>query len=247
MRSTYLVFATILLSACSTKAPDQTVATTAQPLSGGAVMGGTAPGNGASGTVNGAPVTVNGAVIPPNGQMQSSAARVAETYSIPAGSSLRVRLDQTIDSRRNRPGDRFTASLYGPIMIDGREAIPNGTRFTGHVTDAKASGRLKGRAVIGLTLDSFTIDGEDYRIDTAPDRRVSKSHKRRNFAFIGGGAATGAVIGALAGGGAGAAIGAGAGAGAGLTTAIFTGKKNVAIQAETILSFRLREPVTVTE
>jgi hypothetical protein len=171
----------------------------------------------------------------------------AETFNLPAGSAIRVRLDQSIDSRRNRPGDRFTATLNGPILIDGREAIPNGTSFAGHVTDARHSGHFKGRAVVGLTLDSFTIDGEEYQIDTAADRRVSGGHKKRNFAFIGGGAATGAGIGALVGGGVGAAVGAGAGAGAGATTAFFTGKKNVAIRAETILSFRLREPVTVTE
>ena len=171
----------------------------------------------------------------------------AETFNLPAGASIRVRLDQTIDSRRNRPGDRFTATLNGPILIDGREAIPNGTQFVGHVTDARHSGHFKGRAVVGLTLDSFTIDGDEYQIDTAADRRASGGHKKRNFAFIGGGAATGAGIGALVGGGVGAAVGAGAGAGAGATTAFFTGKKNVAIRAETILSFRLREPVTVTE
>lgn len=170
-----------------------------------------------------------------------------ETYNIPAGSSIRVRIDQTIDSKRNRAGDHFTATLDGPILIDGKEAIPNGTRFDGHVTDAKHSGRFKGRAVVGLTLDSFRIDGEEYRIDTASDHRVSSSHKRRNFAFIGGGAAAGAGIGALAGGGMGAAVGAGAGAGVGATTAFFTGKKNVAIRAETVLSFRLRQPVTVSE
>jgi hypothetical protein len=175
------------------------------------------------------------------------AAPAVESYNIPAGSAIRVRLDQTIDSRRNRAGDHFTATLDGPILIDGKEAIPSGTRFDGHVTDARSSGRFKGRAVVGLTLDSFRIEGEEYRIDTAADRRVSGGHKRRNFAFIGGGAAAGAGIGALAGGGAGAAIGAGAGAGVGATTAFFTGKKNVAIRAETILSFRLREPVTVTE
>jgi hypothetical protein len=193
-----------------------------------------------------APASAN-AVPPPAPSDPVPAQSEPEAIKIPAGSAIRVRLDQTIDSKRNRPGNRFTATLYGPVLIDGREAIPNGTRFSGHVTDAKSSGRFKGRAVIGLTLDSFTIEGEEYRIDTAADRRVSGRHRRRNFAFIGGGAGAGAAIGALAGGGAGAAIGAGAGAGVGATTAFFTGKKNVAIRAETILSFRLREPVTVSE
>lgn len=177
----------------------------------------------------------------------SAQSQPAETFRIPAGTALRVRINQTIDSRRNRVGDPFTATLYGPLMADGRVAIPTGTRFRGHVTDARRSGHFKGRATIGLTLDSFTIEGEEYRIETAADRRTGGGHKKRNFAFIAGGAASGAAIGALAGGGVGAAIGAGAGAGAGVTTAFFTGKKKVAIRAESILSFRLMEPVTVTE
>jgi hypothetical protein len=101
--------------------------------------------------------------------------------------------------------------------------------------------------VIGLTLDSFTLDNEIYQIDTGADVRRSTGHKKRNFLFMGGGAGGGAAIGAVAGGGAGALIGAGAGAAAGVTTAFFTGKKNISIPAETLLSFRLRQAVDVTE
>jgi hypothetical protein len=170
-----------------------------------------------------------------------------ETVRIPAGTNLRVRIDQTVDTKRNRAGDRFTATLNEPIVMNGQEALPRGTQFSGHLTNAKASGRFKGRAAIGLTLDSFTYEGERYSIDTARDSRVSGNHKKRNFLFIGGGSGAGAAIGALAGGGAGAAIGAGAGAAAGATTAFITGKKNVTVPAETLLTFRLREPVNVTE
>ena len=53
----------------------------------------------------------------------------------------------------------------------------------------------------------------------------------------------GAAIGAVAGGGKGALIGAGAGAGAGTVTAAATGKRQVAIGAETLLRFTLRAPV----
>jgi len=170
-----------------------------------------------------------------------------ETYNIPPGTLLRVRIDRTLDTKRNRAGDRFTATLNTPVFVAGREAIPRGTLFTGHLTSAAQSGHLKGRAVIGLTLDSFTLDHETYEIDTGSDVRTSRGHKKRNFLFIGGGAGGGAAIGAAAGGGMGALIGAGAGAAAGATTAFFTGKKNVSIPAETLLSFRLRQPVDVNQ
>jgi hypothetical protein len=170
-----------------------------------------------------------------------------ETYNIPPGTLFRVRIEQTVDTKHDRAGERFSATLNTPVTVDGREAIPRGTLFTGHLTSAAHSGRFKGRAVIGLTLDSFTLDNESYDIDTGSDVRRSKGHKKRNFLFIGGGAGGGAAIGAVAGGGAGALIGAGAGAAAGVTTAFFTGRKNITIPAETLLTFRLRQSVGVTE
>ena len=162
---------------------------------------------------------------------------------LPEGTLFHVRLAETLDTQRNRTGDRFRATLDTPIAVDGKDVIPRGAIFSGRVDASKPSGRLKGRAVISLALDSFELNGKKYDIATSHAGRSSKSHKKRNILAIGGGAAGGAAIGALAGGPAGAAIGAGAGAGAGTAGAAFTGKKNVRIPVETQLSFRLRTPV----
>jgi hypothetical protein len=117
--------------------------------------------------------------------------------------------------------------------------------FHGRVTEAKKSGRLKGRAVIGLTLVSFQLDGATYPIETRMQARGSGSHKKRNVAFVGGGAGAGAAVGGIASGGAGALIGAGAGAAAGGVTAFITGQKNVRLPAETPLTFSLQHGVAV--
>jgi hypothetical protein len=162
---------------------------------------------------------------------------------ISSGTSLHVRVDNTIDTRRNRVGDRFQATLVRPVMVNGRTILPSGTPFHGHVTTAAASGRLKGRAVLGLTLDGFRLRGREYRIDTTHVSRVSNAHKRRNTVLMGGGAALGAAVGAIAGGGKGAAIGGVAGAGAGTAGAAATGKKEVAIAAETPMVFIVRGAV----
>ncbi len=194
----------------------------------------------------GTPVASTGAPAPSYPQQAQVQAPV-ETYNIPFGTLLRVRIDRTVDTKHDHAGEGFTATLNTPVTVDGRVAIPRGTLFTGHLTYAAHSGRFKGRAVIGLTLDSFTMDNEAYRIDTGSDVRSSKRHRKRNFLFIGGGAGGGAAIGAAAGGGAGALIGAGAGAVAGATTAFFTGRKNISVPAETLLTFRLRQSVDVTQ
>jgi hypothetical protein len=168
-----------------------------------------------------------------------------DPITVPQETALRVTLDQSITTDQNRSGDRFEATVSEPVVIDGKTVIPEGARATGLVVDARHSGHLKGRAQLHLALQSVEVDGKTYDIRTTTPGRVGRDHKKRNWAFIGGGAAGGALIGALAGGGEGALIGGPIGAGAGVATAYFTGKRDIKLPAETRLSFRLTEPVTI--
>jgi hypothetical protein len=177
-------------------------------------------------------------------------ARVTEerheaTVVIPAGTRIRVRLAQTLDTRNTRLGERFGATLDTPIMAGHRVLVPRGTPFEGSITETKNSGRFKGRAVMQVRLNSFRLHGTTYHIATAPDTAVSGNHKKRNLVLMGGGPAAGAGIGAIAGGGAGALIGGGIGAAAGATTAFITGKKHVRLPVETPMTFSLRSNVQV--
>jgi len=179
------------------------------------------------------------ATIPPADPDSTHAVRV----TIPARTRIRVRLAETLDTRRTWVGERFTAYLDEPIVSGNRVVIPKGTTFAGRVVESRSSGRLKGRAYLGVTLDTFQLGGATYKIATDADFRASRSHKRRNLALIGGGSGSGAAIGAVAGGGLGALVGAGAGAAAGTTGALITGRKNVRLPAETTLLFSLRSPL----
>jgi hypothetical protein len=165
--------------------------------------------------------------------------------TIPAGAIVQVRMAQSVDTRRNRAGDRFTATLDRPIQVGEKMLVPKGTPFSGHVTASGASGRLKGRATLGVTLDSFELNGTSHKIQTSSETRASAGHKKRNGILIGGGAGLGAALGAIAGGGKGALIGAGAGGAAGTAGAAATGKENVAFPVETPLTFSLKSPVTI--
>ncbi len=187
------------------------------------------------------PVAQPSADPQPPGAPPAAAPR-AELF-IPSGTALRVRLDGGVSTRRNQPGDEFTATLSRPIVVDGQVAVPAGARLRGHLTQSAASGRLEGRAVLALTLDSLRIEGRDYPLRTSQVERVGPAHKKRNAFLIGGGAGLGAAIGAIAGGGKGAAIGALAGGGAGTAGAAATGKEELAIPAEAALVFTTRAPV----
>lgn len=174
---------------------------------------------------------------------QGSGARIAVT--VPSGTPIQVRLNHSLSTDRNRPGDRFEGVLQSPLAVDGRVLAGKGSVVRGFVRDASPSGRLKGRAVLTLALDSIDVHGRTFAIRTGVNTRVSAAHKKRNLKWIGGGSGTGALIGAVAGGGVGAAIGAGAGAAAGLTGAVVTGRRQVRVPAESLMTFRLQQPLTI--
>lgn len=181
----------------------------------------------------------------PSGAVAAAAKPSPGSITIPRGRTIRVRLARAVDTRRSRPGELFSATLAAPITEDGAVVVPKGATVTGHVTTSRPSGRLRGRAYLGLTLDSINVNGHAHPISTSSVVRASGSHKKRNLGLIGGGGGLGAAIGAIAGGGKGALIGAGAGAAAGTIGAAATGKKNVRLPAESLLTFTLRQPVTL--
>jgi len=161
---------------------------------------------------------------------------VAQAARIPAGTNVTVRLGQTISSASAKSGDNWSGTLVEPIVVSGRTVARKGAPVVGKVVEAKASGRLSGKALIELQVTS--INGIQVISDTFSSE--GGGHAGRNAKAIGGTAAAGAVIGALAGGGKGAAIGAGAGAAAGTTGAAITGKKDIRFPVETVLEFTIR-------
>jgi hypothetical protein len=102
---------------------------------------------------------------------------------------------------------------------------------------------MKGEGVLSLALVSLTVKGHAYNVITEPVSQSQKSRGKRSATMIGGGAGAGALIGGLAGGGKGAAIGALAGGAAGTAGATMTGKRDVEVPAEAVLSFKLSAPL----
>ena len=180
-----------------------------------------------------------------NAAAQTLSVPSGRTKVLPRGTTVRVRLQETIDTKRNRVGDRFNATLDEPLVVGDRVVVPKGTHFEGHVVASRESGRFKGRASLALSLDSFLVNGVTYDVSTNRPTSVSGGHKKRNWLWIGGGSGAGAAIGAVASGGAGALIGAGAGVAAGTVGAAFTGRRNVTLPVESRISFTLQSPVTV--
>lgn len=169
------------------------------------------------------------------------------TVTIPAGTTLTVRLGQALGSKVSQAGQSFNATLANDVAVEGKTIIPAGASATGTVVNAQPLGRFKGGALLEVQLISINVNGSDRGIQTAAITQTEKGKGKRTAVGAGGGAALGAIVGALAGGGKGAAIGALAGGGAGTAGAAFTGNKEIVLPAESALSFKLSAPLEVKE
>jgi hypothetical protein len=164
---------------------------------------------------------------------------------VPAETVLSVTLDQAVGSKISTPGQAFSATVNAPVEVDGRLAIPKGARASGVVKDAKPAGRFKGGAALSLTLTSISVRNEDHVIQTTAPSESSTGKGKRTAGLVGGGAGGGALIGGLAGGGKGALIGGLIGAAAGTGGAGLTGNREIVLPAETVLSFKLVDPLEI--
>jgi glucose/arabinose dehydrogenase len=166
---------------------------------------------------------------------------------LPAGTDLRVRLDQDLGSKISHAGDSFTATVADDVTSNGQLVIPRGARAEGTVIDAKPLGRFKGGAALAVRLERVSTRWGSYPVATSTISRAEKGKGKRTGVMAGGGAGLGALIGGLAGGGKGALIGALAGGGAGTAGSAFTGNKQIFLPAETLLTFHLDHSVHITE
>jgi hypothetical protein len=179
--------------------------------------------------------------------------------TIPAGTPLNMKLENTLTSFSSRPGDPFQGRITTPVMIDGKTAIPVGATVQGRVTKVTEERRIFGRPTIAifpeavilpngerLVLNANLVDtGAGKGTDVNDEGQVKgPGHTNRDLWEIGGGTGAGMLIGGLAGGGKGLLIGGAIGAGA--TVGHWLSKKNSAtLTSGTELMMELSRPMTL--
>jgi hypothetical protein len=181
----------------------------------------------------------------PQSYQQQAPAPAGGPMTIPAGQPMLVRMIDGVDSSKNRVGDIFHASLETDLVIGGSVVARKGTDVYGRLANAQEAGHMKGSSELQLELTRMVVNGQDYPVVSSDYTLKGKGRGSNTAQKVGGGAAVGAIIGAIAGGGKGAAIGAGVGAGAGGAVQVFTRGQQVKVPSETLLEFRLQQPVTI--
>jgi hypothetical protein len=184
--------------------------------------------------------------VHPNNMASAQGNYGSGSVTIPAGQSLLVRMIDGVDSSKNHVGDIFHASLETDLNVNGQLVARKGTDVYGRLATAEAAGKFAGKSELQLELTRMVIDGHDYPLISSDYNVQGKGRGGDTAKKVGGGAVLGAIIGGIAGGGKGAAIGAAAGGGAGATVQVLTHGQQVKVPSETLLEFRLQQPVSVT-
>jgi len=167
---------------------------------------------------------------------------------VPAGTQMRIRLNDTLSSKESRVGDKFTATVVNPSRYE--EA-----RISGHIRSIRKSGRVEGRTTMSLAFDTIhlregrsgILRAEVLRIyDSNSESKVDEEGRvqsggrgKQTLKRSGIGAVAGAVIGGLAGGGKGAAIGMIVGGAAGAGSIAVQGSKELKLDNGTEILIRV--------
>jgi hypothetical protein len=165
--------------------------------------------------------------------------------TLAAGTTLPIRITQTLDSATTQTGDSFTGAVATDIIADGVVVIAQGTTVTGHVDEVQEAAHFKGSSLLTVSLTNLNRRGDRIPLATEPYSIKGKGRGESTAIKTGVGAGAGAILGGIFGGGKGAAIGAAAGGGLGAGSSAVTRGQQVQIPSESLVRFNLTAPINV--
>jgi len=173
------------------------------------------------------------------------AAPAFQDVTVPAGTTLPIRVTQTLDSATTQQGESFSGTVASDIVVDGLVVVPQGATVSGRVDAVQEAGHFKGNSLLTVELTGLKRHGESVSISTEPYSVAGKGRGKNTAIKTGGGAAVGAILGGIFGGGKGAAIGAAAGGGLGAGSNAITRGEQVQIPSESLIRFRLANSLSL--
>jgi hypothetical protein len=164
---------------------------------------------------------------------------------VPGGTILELELLTALDSGVNRAGDEIQARTVSPLYVEGKQVLAEGAYVEGRVLEAKASGRVKGRAQLAFTFDRLRTPTGTETIRTSYVEQEAESGKKKDAAIIGGATGVGAIVGGIIGGKKGAAIGASVGGAGGTGVVLSTKGQEIRLPTGSRIHVRLEQAITI--
>jgi hypothetical protein len=182
---------------------------------------------------------------------------------VPQGTHLLLRMVNSINTRTAAEGDQVYLETASPIALNGQIVVPRGSYVQGVITHAKRSGKVAGRAELGIRLETLTLPGgkamqiaprlssvdsenTGQKVDKDEDMIKQAPDRGKDAARIAIWAGSGAAIGGIADRSwTGAGIGAGAGGAVGVATMLLTRGKEVQLRQGSTLDVVFDRPITI--
>jgi type IV secretion system protein VirB10 len=189
-----------------------------------------------------------------------SAATAAE---IPQGAHVLLRMENSVSTRTAQEGDYVYLRTAVPIANAGEIPVPAGSYVQGVVSEARRSGRVKGRAQLAIRLETLTLgSGKVYKFaphvssvdsgdsgqkvvgaENTVEQAPGRGQDVERIAILAG---SGASIGGIADRSwKGAGIGAGVGSAVGLATVLLSRGKEVELRQGSTLDVVFDRPVSL--
>jgi hypothetical protein len=96
---------------------------------------------------------------------------LAAARSLPAGTLITIRMESSLSTSHVSAGDPFTASVAGPLTVDGNTLVERGTPVSGRVESAQPPAARPGLSpdpgYVRLTLSALTLDGRAVALQTS--------------------------------------------------------------------------------
>ena len=97
----------------------------------------------------------------------STAAQNKKRITVPAGTRILIRMVDSIDSTKQKKGDRFTATLETNLQAEDIVVAPRGTKVYGRLAQASSAGRMSGSSELTLELTDIVINGNPHPLMTS--------------------------------------------------------------------------------
>lgn len=188
---------------------------------------------------------------------------LAMAAEIPPGAHALLRMVNSVSTRTAREGDYVYLRTATPIVVSGQVVVPAESYVQGVVSHAVRSGRVKGRAELGIRIETLTLasgkvvrlaphlasvdsEGSDQKVVTDENQVQQGGNRGADAARIATLSGTGAAIGGLADRSwSGAGIGAAAGGAVGLASVLLTRGREVELRQGSTIDVVFDRPVSV--